>query len=61
MKDFPLIVGAGVTADNVCEKLKYADGVIIGSWLKEGHHDYGDVSEKYVKEFMDKVREYKEI
>ncbi|WP_291237522.1 BtpA/SgcQ family protein [Frisingicoccus sp.] len=61
LKDFPLIVGAGVTADNVCEKLKYADGVIIGSWLKEGHHDYGDVSEKYVKEFMDKVREYKEI
>mgnify|MGYP002470496316 CR=1 FL=1 len=53
LKDFPLIVGAGVTAGNVCEKLEYVDGVIIGSWLKEGHNDYGDVCEEYVKEFMD--------
>ena len=59
LKEFPLIVGAGVTSGNVCEKLKYADGVIIGSWLKEGHIDYGDVCEEYVKEFMDKVMEYR--
>lgn len=56
---FPLIVGAGVTADNVCEKLAYADGVIIGSWMKEGHRDYGDVCEEHVKAFMDRVRAYK--
>ena len=56
---FPLIVGAGVTAGNVCEKLEYADGVIIGSWLKEGHYDYGDVCEAYVKEFMDKVSAFR--
>ena len=56
---FPLIVGAGVTAGNVCEKLEYADGVIIGSWLKEGHYDYGDVCEAYVKEFMDKVSTFR--
>lgn len=55
LSGFPLIVGAGVTADNVCEKLGYADGVIIGSWLKQGHHDHGDVCEAYVKEFMDQV------
>ena len=59
LKDFPLIVGAGVTAGNVCEKLEYVDGVIIGSWLKEGHNDYGDVCEEYVKEFMDKVVEWR--
>ena len=58
LSDFPLIVGAGVTADNVCEKLQFADGVIIGSWLKDGHHDYGDVCVAYVKEFMDRVREF---
>lgn len=58
LSGFPLIVGAGVTADNVCEKLQFADGVIIGSWLKDGHHDYGDVCEAYVKEFMDRVREF---
>ena len=53
--EYPLIVGAGVTADTVAEKLKYADGVIIGSWLKEGHSDYGDVCEEYVKAFMEEV------
>lgn len=60
LSDFPLIVGAGVTADNVCEKLKYADGVIIGSWLKQDHRDYGDVCKEYVKEFMDKVMKYRD-
>ena len=59
LNGFPLIVGAGVTAANVCEKLQYADGVIIGSWLKDGHHDYGDVCEAHVKEFMDKVRDFR--
>lgn len=59
LNGFPLIVGAGVTAYNVCEKLQFADGVIIGSWLKEGHQDYGDVCEEYVKDFMVKVREHK--
>lgn len=59
LKDFPLIVGAGVTADNVCKKLHFADGVIIGSWLKDAHYDHGDVCEEYVKEFMEKVFEYR--
>ncbi|MBQ3137211.1 MAG: membrane biogenesis protein [Clostridia bacterium] len=57
--EFPLIAGAGVTADNVCEKLQFADGVIIGSWLKEWHRDYGDVCEEYVKAFMEKVEVYR--
>lgn len=51
----PLIVGAGVTADTVEEKLKYSDGVIIGSWLKENHTAYAEVSAKYVDEFMSQV------
>jgi len=58
LNGFPLIVGAGVTTDNVCEKLQFADGVIIGSWLKVGHHDYGDVCEPHVKEFLDRVSEF---
>ena len=53
--EYPLIVGAGVTANTVAEKLKYSDGVIIGSWLKAGHADEGDVCEAYVKEFMEKA------
>ena len=60
--NFPLIVGAGVTADTVCEKLKFADGVIVGSWLKYGHQVYGgDVCEDYVKEFMNKVIEHRKV
>lgn len=54
--DFPLVVGAGVTSETVAEKLHRCDGVIIGSWLKEGHTDHGDVSATYVKAFMEKVR-----
>ena len=49
----------GVTASNIYEKLEYVDGVMIGSWLKDGHRDYGDVCEEYVKEFIDRVREFK--
>lgn len=56
LKDFPLIVGAGVTADTVGEKLMYSDGVIVGSWLKDGHVDFGDVNESYVREFMKNAR-----
>lgn len=56
VKDFPVIVGAGVTIDTIGKKLELADGIIIGSWLKENHRDYGDVSREYVAEFMDCVR-----
>ncbi len=52
----PLIVGAGVTSETVAEKLRYSDGVIIGSWLKEGHDAHGEVNAGYVREFMESVR-----
>ena len=54
--DFPLIVGAGVTEHSVLDKLRYADGVIIGSWLKEGFDAYGEVSPSHVRRFMERVR-----
>ena len=50
--DFPVIVGAGVTAGTARETAAIADGAIVGSWLKEGHHDIGIVNETYVEEFM---------
>lgn len=53
--DFPLIVGAGMTAKTAREQLAYADGAIVGSYFKE----YGDavypVDEARVKEFMDQA------
>lgn len=50
--NFPLIVGTGVTADTVREKLEICDGVIIGSWLKEAHTALGEVDEENVKALM---------
>lgn len=50
--DFPLVVGAGVTADTVGEAVRCGDGVIVGSYFKQGHDAYGDVSDEYVQRFM---------
>lgn len=42
--DFPLIVGAGVTAENCAAQMQRADGAIIGSSLKDTRRDDGDVT-----------------
>lgn len=34
--DFPILVGSGATKENLTILLKYADGVIVGTALKEG-------------------------
>ena len=50
--DFPLVVGAGVTAETVGESLQVCDGAIVGSWFKVGHRDTGDVNAAHVRSFM---------
>lgn len=50
--DFPVMVGAGVTAATAAATAAAADGVIVGSWLKRYHRDKGSVAPLYVKEFM---------
>ena len=54
--DFPLVIGAGVTIDTVEESLRAADGMIVGSYFKQEHRDFGDVEPAYVQAFMDKKR-----
>lgn len=50
--DFPLIVGAGMTAETAKEQLSFSDGGIVGSYFKEyGEAEY-PVDEQRVKEFM---------
>lgn len=56
LSGFPLIVGAGVTAENVRDKLEYSDGAIIGSWFKAGHNAHGEVSAEYVTELTQAAR-----
>lgn len=53
---FPLVVGAGLTAQNCVEQLSIADAGIIGSYLKDNYKDNGDVSIEHVNEFMGNVK-----
>ena len=54
--DFPLIVGAGMTAETAQEQLAFSDGAIVGSYFKEyGEAEY-PVDEARVKEFLCKAR-----
>ncbi len=53
VSDFPLIIGAGVTSDNI-ENLEVADGAIIGSYFKNGNTT-SKVDRELVKLFMNKL------
>lgn len=53
--DFPLIIGAGLTADNI-EQMQYADGAIVGSYFKPSGVTTAKVDRLLVKEFMSKVK-----
>lgn len=53
--DFPLVVAAGVTLDNIEERMKIADAFIVGSYFKENRQDDGELSRQHVKEMMEKV------
>lgn len=55
--NFPLIVGAGVNENNVIEQMKVADGAIIGSALKEGLVDTGEVDRDQVKKLVNLFKE----
>ncbi|MEH7343512.1 BtpA/SgcQ family protein [Bacillus sp. JJ1532] len=52
---FPLIVGAGLTAENCGSQLSIADGAIVGSYLKDSYKDTGDVCAAHVKNFMKEI------
>ena len=47
---FPLIVGAGVSDDNIRASMTLADGAIIGSYFKMLHEAHGEVKPEYVHE-----------
>ena len=52
---FPLISGAGVTADNVREQMKICDAVIVGSYFKNGNTE-NEVYRENVSKLMNAVR-----
>jgi uncharacterized protein len=52
----PVLVGSGVTIDNVEQYLRFSDALIVGSYFKEGGNWSNTVSLKRTKSFMEKVR-----
>ncbi|MEQ1944824.1 BtpA/SgcQ family protein [Mesorhizobium sp. VNQ89] len=54
--DYPLIVGAGMTAATAAEQMRIADGAVVGSYFKDTHKDTGIVEVAHVRELMDEVR-----
>ena len=52
----PIVVGSGVTADTVADLLALADGVIVGTALKEDGDVGKPVSEARVREFVEAAR-----
>lgn len=53
--EIPVLVGSGVTRENVDRYLSVADGLIIGSYFKQNGHWTQGVDIERVKQFMDKV------
>lgn len=51
----PIIIGSGVTRDNLKEYMQ-ADALIIGSHFKEGGNWRNPVSDRTVAEFMEQVK-----
>ncbi|MFN8455105.1 MAG: BtpA/SgcQ family protein [Anaerolineae bacterium] len=53
--NIPVLVGSGVTVENVERYLAVADALIIGSYFKKGGHWIQGVDFERVKRFMEKV------
>ncbi len=51
----PVLVGSGVTADNVAEYLHWADGFIVGTWLKRDGQATSPVDPQRVRSLLERV------
>ena len=49
----PVIVGSGITADNIHAYMPYADAFIIGSYFKKDGYWENDLDTKRIKKLMD--------
>ena len=53
--NIPVLVGSGVTIDNVEKYMAVSDGIIVGSHFKKAGHWANDLEYNKVAEFMDVV------
>ncbi len=56
MKNIPVIVGSGVTVDNIGSYISIADGVIVGTYLKKYGIVYNPVDEKKVRTLVNRAK-----
>lgn len=57
LRDYPLVVGAGVNLANVSEQLAIVDAAIVGSYFKPNGNTYLPVDRARVRDLMSAVRE----
>ncbi len=61
LREFPLIVGAGLNTENAYEQLQIADGAIVGSYFKPNKNTFLPVDKYLVKDLIDVVKEVRKI
>ena len=54
--DFPVLVGSGITIDNVATYFPICDAMIVGSYFKKSGYWENDIDTSRVKTFMEKVK-----
>ena len=60
-KLFPLIIGAGLTVDNLEGQLNLAYGAIVGSFFKPNKNTHNEIDPKKVRDFMQAVTKLREM
>lgn len=58
LPDTPIFLGGGATGDNVCELLKYYDGVSVATWIKNGDMR-NPIDPQRAKQFLDECKKAK--
>lgn len=53
----PVLVGSGITLENILNYWNFADGFIVGSWFKHNGNWKNPISEDRVRTFMNKIQE----
>lgn len=55
-KTTPVLIGSGITSENIAKYLEYADGVIVGSAIKADGKVENPVDKARVKELISKIK-----
>lgn len=51
----PILLGSGVTTQNIGQYFNRIDGVIVGSYFKTDGHWANELCEQRIEQFMDKI------